>query len=216
MQGQQNRLQNGRGKTNSGGGPDQPMNELDVYQEAIESTVDDDLLEDVLLGLGNYSNSEYWQQVESFRNGLYASTAFTRRLFKRAVQETKTELAIEGYEYHVRGDDGTVQKHAFEGWKDLPEGKQADLDRRRWIDDRKEEIWEEMAEEAQANAIVEIAGFESDWTPPHWRMMMMRHEASRSRGARLLDNLFGRVDEIRSDNGGGSGSVIEQLRGGSS
>ena len=31
------------------------------------------------------------------------------------------------------------------------------------------------------------------WTPPFGRMVKFRHEASRSIGARLMDNAFGRV-----------------------
>jgi len=45
--------------------------------------------------------------------------------------------------------------------------------------------------QARIQMIEKYSGIDRNWVPPHWRMLQARHEASRSRGARLMDNLFG-------------------------
>lgn len=157
-----------------------PSSSLDIYDEAVKPSADDEFLDSSNLGLGYYETKEYWLQVESFRKGLYADAAFSRTLIERSISETK----------HFLGR---------EKWENLPDGKREEYDRRRYIDIKGEEIWEQLDEAQKFETLGEVTGITSDWRPPFWRMMMMRHEASRSRGARLLDNLFGRVSEFKSD-----------------
>ncbi|UXF50875.1 MAG: hypothetical protein HQRvContig02_15 [Haloquadratum phage sp.] len=154
-----------------------------------------------------------WQQVESYRNGLYASAAFRRIIDERATRETKTEIAINGYSYTI---PDTQRQREFKGWDEMEPAERRELweeelrqsetepfDRRRWIERRGEQLFEQLQqdthEEARrfpaTEAIKELAGHSGTWDPAHNRMLMARHETSRSRGAQLLDNVFGRVKE---------------------
>lgn len=168
---------------------DQPASELDLYLKAIDGRVNDAFLDQVNLRLGNYQNQEYWQQVQSFKNGLYAESAFGRRILDRSIEETKRQLAEERYAA-IGEDDETT------------------MDRRRFIETRKEEIWDEMAPEdpnapdPRVEHIQRVAGIDGDWAPPFWRMLKMRHEASPSRGSRMADNLFGRVKQLYNSSDG--------------
>ena len=161
-----------------------PSSELEIYDTVVDPGVDDSFLDRVNMGLGNYADGEYWQQVESFADFLYAESAFKDLLIERAIDETKTELALEK-------------------WRELDEaGELPDLgadheyrSRQAWIEAKKAEIWESLEDEERLDELKEIAGISRTWTPPHGRMLMMRHETSRSREARLLDNFFGRKTE---------------------
>jgi len=171
-----------------------------------------------------------WQQVESYRHGLYAGAAFRRIVEQRAKQETKTQLAIGGWSCvkpgsntgrtkEWKGWDEMTQEEREELWGDLRNSPDEPFDRRRWIERRGEEIYEKLlemtspedrrypADEAEA----EFSGYSGEWEPPHNRMLMMRHEASRSRGARLLDNVFQRVKKHISD-GDSGGSRLGRSR----
>ena len=199
---------------NDGAGRDGPVNELDMYNRAVEPPVDDDFLGSMNLGLGYYSSREYWQQVESFRQGLYADAAFARPLNQRAIEEAKRGMGLEA-------------------WNNLDEDEREKKDRRRFIRAKGEERWqglmpsktaseytsqqerEEEAARRRRHAIDNYAETSLGFTPPHWRMIMMRHEASRSRGARLLDNLFGRVREFMGEAAKAAQDQIEQVGGGS-
>jgi hypothetical protein len=165
-----------------------PPTEIDLYDEASGSTVDDPFLSRNNLGLGNYGKQAYWQQVESFADGLFGDTAFGRLLTKRAVAETKRKLAVEGWTCE-KASGGVIE---FDSWDE--QSKWEDHERRQAIRERGEEIWNRLDDEQKAAAVEEQAGA-GTWTPPQWRMLMMRHEGSRSIGARLMDNLFGRVQE---------------------
>lgn len=163
-----------------------------------------------------------WQQVESYRNGLYASAAFRRLIDERATAQTKTELAIHGYEYTI---PDTNRQRQMRGWEEMDPDERRELweeelahsddepfDRRRWIERRGEQLFEQLQkdthEEARrfpaTEAINEIAGHSGTWDPAHNRMLMARHETSRSRGAQLLDNVFGRVKEHVTEGDSGS------------
>ena len=154
-----------------------------------------------------------WQQVESYRNGLYASAAFRRLIDERATKETQIEIAVNGYEFTI---PDTTQQRRLEGWEELSPERRREIwedalahsedepmDRRRWIERRGKQLFEELQkatrEEARrfpaSEAVKEIAGHSGTWDPAHNRMLMARHETSRSRGAQLLDNVFGRVKE---------------------
>lgn len=199
---------------NDGNARDGPVNELDMYNRAVEPPVDDEFLGSMNLGLGYYSRKEYWQQIESFRRGLYADAAFRRPLNHRAIKEAKRAMGLEA-------------------WEKLDEDEREEKDRRRFIRAKGEEKWqnlmpsktaseystqqerEEEAARRRRQAIEEYAESDIGFTPPHWRMIMARHEASRSRGARLLDNLFGRVREFMGDAKQAAQDQIEKVGGGS-
>jgi hypothetical protein len=153
-----------------------PNSTTEIYGKVTEPTTDDDgFLGSTNLGLGNYRDAEYWQQMTSYRRGLFAHAAFHRKLIAKAVRETKRALAAEE-------------------WANLSESARASQTKRAYLQERGAEIWrEELSEKQRRAKMEEHAGISPDWRPPHWKMLIARHEGSRSRGARLLDNLFGRV-----------------------
>lgn len=194
-------------------GHQQPRDQLDLYNSVVDSTAVDPFLDRQNLGLGNYKDPEMWQQVESYRHGLYASAAFRRLIDERATRETQIEIAINGYEYTI---PDTTQQRQMKGWEQLEPDERRELwvdelrqneaepfDRRRWIKRRGEQLFEELQKDTReeahrfpaSEAIQEIAGHSGTWDPAHNQMLMARHETSRSRGAQLLDNVFGRVKE---------------------
>lgn len=199
----------------------QPTSELDIYDRATRPTSDDPFLDNVNLGLGNYDSKEYWQQVAAFKQGLYADAAFSRRLLERAIEATKRDLARERWaDLDAEGRAEAVADHLDE---DVDEPS-----RRQFVEATKDDLWrnlgpdadderytdqelEQARLEARMREVESRTGISREWTPPQWRMVQMRHEASRSRRARLLDNLFGRVTEVRND----AGEAAEKLLGGS-
>ncbi|MGZ0745731.1 hypothetical protein [Haloparvum sp. AD34] len=199
---------------------DAPASQLDIYQQAVDSTVDDDLIEDLLLGLGNYSDAEHWQQVESFRQAVYSDGAFASAIGELAIEETMHRIAKDGWHEEIEaGADGrkTVYDIDYTGWHELDDEEQAVTDRRRWITEHAEKIWEDLPAQLRVHALIEHAGTTGDWKPPQLRMLMMRHESSRSRGARLIDNLFGRVsvNEVVGENSDEKASKLrDKLRNG--
>jgi len=168
-----------------------PPSELELYETAVESGADDQFLGSINLGLGNYTAREQWQQVESYTRGMYAESAFGRQLFERALLETQVHLGLHGHTYFDINRDREVSK---DGWLDLDD--QDSENRRDWILNRGQKTWDRLPDEEKKDLLAEIAGFEGSWIPPYWRMMQVRHETSRSKGARLLDNLFGRVKQF--------------------
>jgi len=198
-------------------GNQQPRDQLDLYNSVVDSTAVDPFLDRQNIGLGNYKDSEMWQQVESYRNGLYASAAFRRLIDERATEQTKTEIAINGYAYvvpdttheeQIKGWDEMTPDERREVWADeLAHSEDEPFDRRRWIERRGEQVFEQLQQATNeqvrrfpaSEAVNEIAGHSGTWDPAHNRMLMARHETSRSRGAQLLDNVFGRVKEHVTD-----------------
>lgn len=179
------------------GGPERaPGSMLEVYMHAIASRANDDFLDQINLGIGNYTNDEYWQQVKAFRKGLFADSSITRRLVERAVLETKMEMVDAIYDER---DSARILQGV-----DYPEPKR-DRPRHAYLEDEMDEVWRNLGyrtdeeqyttEEHQAWLIHEVTGLDYNWVPPQWRMLKMRHEASRSKDAHLLDDLFGRPPE---------------------
>jgi hypothetical protein len=155
-----------------------PSSQIDFYHKVVQAAAtDDEFLSANNLGLGNYDSSEYWQQIEAYRKTLFADAAFGRRIIDRAISQTQRALAEEE-------------------WEELPESTQKSKSRRRYLRERGEEIWDdELTDDQRIEQLRDVTGLTRDWTPPFFRMLLARHEASRSKGARLMDNAFGRVSE---------------------
>jgi hypothetical protein len=182
-----------------------PHKDLDLYQEAVNPNLSEEFLDANNLGLGNLTEAEVYQQIKSYRAGMFVDAALSDRLEERRLDETKRALAEEGWSYIT--EKGTQKE--FSGWaaKDDPS-----KDRRRYLEDRGEEIWEALPEEQQIEAVIEHTGA-PNWMPPHWRMLLMRNEASKSKDARTQDNLFGRVKRMITDGDSGDGkSAGERLK----
>jgi len=197
---------------------------LDLQSQVVDSTAVDPFLDRQNLGLGNYKEREMWQQVESYRHGMYATAAFRRLIDERAKREAQTEMAIDGYslvnpqtgnEVRLKGWEEMSPEEREETWAQLRTSPEERIDRRRWIQRRGVQLYEKLEKMNDSEqrrwpateAVRELAGHSGSWDPAHNRMLMARHETSRSRGAQLLDNVFGRVKEHVTD--GNSASLRE-------
>lgn len=175
-----------------------PGSDLDLYDKVVDPEISEEFLRDNNLGTGNYSEGELWQQVESYGQGIFADAAFAGKLLERRIEETKRTLAREGAKVLTEDVALTVT-----GWEDLSDEEKEELDeelqdRRRYIQEKKEELWSELDTDEKVTLVEEISGV-PDWMPPQLRMTLMRHEVSKSKGARTQDNLFGRVKEFQGD-----------------
>ncbi|QLD84618.1 hypothetical protein HWV23_02735 [Natronomonas halophila] len=189
--------------------PQRPHKDLDLYQEAVNPSLTEEFLNNNNLGLGNLTEAEVYQQIESYRAGMFADAALSDRIDNRRLEETKRALAEEGWTYI--NDNG--KKKDVSGWNGKGDSWKESEDRRRYLERRGEEIWDSLPEEQQFEAIVEFTG-RPDWMAPHYRMLLMRNEASKSKEARTQDNLFGRVKKlISNDDNGDGGGARERLRG---
>lgn len=195
-----------------------PHQDLDLYDKVIDPDSTDDFLNENTLGLGNLTEGEVYQQIESYGDGMYAQAAIGELLVGRRIEETKRELGKHGFSYTQEDEEGKV-KTFYDGWVDVDEsdkktheGEGMDPDRRRGIIKRGEELWEELSDDEQFLAVEKHAGL-PDWTAPHLRMLLLRNEVSKSKNARTQDNLFGRAKEIiERASSGSSGGAKEKLR----
>ena len=201
-----------------------PNDELDLLDEVANESVNDDFLSEQNLGVGNYSSREMYQQIQSFQHGLFSESAFGELLYARAIEDTQVTLAKEGWRYidpreqEVRKIDGWEEmskQRRREIWEDDLQQNGEQMTKRRWLERRGEKVFQSLIEARShesrrypaREAMDELAGWDGDWQSPHFRMIMARHETSRSRDARLLDNVFGRIkktiQETDRDDGGG-------------
>lgn len=177
-----------------------PASSLELYDTVINPETTDEVTEN--LGTGFYTEDEQWQQIESFKKGMYGDAAFGRRLAERAVDETILGLGRNGWEWYDERDNKYAKKEGFD-----PENCKPRESPRERIRERGEKIWKLLGlkgenddgMDEQLKAMIEYAGVTGDWTPPHWRMMEARHEASKSRDARTQDNVFGSRSESKKE-----------------
>ena len=164
-----------------------PGSMLEVYMHAIASSTNDSFLDQINLGTGNYDDSDYWHQLESFRQGLFADAGMTRKLMERARYETKQALVEAIYE---RPDSKILRDVNI-----LPKGARS---KREYFEEHGDRLWDSLGSEGmsteahQARLVHQVTGIPYDYTPPHWRFLKARHKTSQSKGARAMDDLFGR------------------------
>ena len=196
-------------KSNNG---ERAHSELDLFSRALDGST----FRDANLGLGNYTDAEYYQQAQQYKYGMFANAAFGRPLTERAVQDAKHGLARDGWKFkRKKQNQPQPETVTHDGWEGLGDDEQDEADRRRYFERRGDEIWDELPESQRRQALIEYAGVLRDWEPPQWQMLKMRHDASRSRDARLLDNLFGRGKQKVANAGQQAREKLEQLKGGS-
>jgi len=184
----------------------QPVDQLDLQNKVIESSGGNPLLELTNLGVGNYSEDYLWQQVRSYRKGLYAYIAFDRALTDLAIHETKVKLAREGFRHYNETRD------SVEMWEAIDEDA-ADVSRHDVLE-RGEEVWEDLGEarkgisKKQAAALLDKSGLGSEWLPVYWQMVAGRHEVSRSLDAELLRDMMTGIKHLRNDSDDDSAAKI--------
>jgi len=169
---------------------DDPRDPIQLYNRVIGPAIPDKFLERFNPGLGNHKRREYYQNVEAFFHGTYADAAFSEPIQDLAVIETKRSLGVEGVTWE--DDNGKVQTEP--GWNQLTDEEQAEkLSRRAYVEERGEQLWDQFSPAYKDALIRERTSYDGRFIPPHYRMIMMRTEASKSIDARVLDNVFGRV-----------------------
>jgi len=200
---------NGHSKSN-GTTVNSPRDELDMYSEILRPSGSNPLLEDTNLGQGNYDESYLWQQIRSYRKGLYAYTAFSGVLTKRAIYETKIKLAREGFTHYNESTEDVEQ------WDSLQE-EDIDDDESYWTAERErgEEIWNSLSDdrtplsEKQAAAVFRLTNISEEFMPIFWSMVSGRHEVSRSKDAELLRDMLTGIKHLRSDDESDASGLLE-------
>lgn len=228
-----------------------PNSQLDLYAQIVAPTSDEDFLERNNLGLGNYGDDEYWQQMDSFKQGMYGDAAFARDLVGRSIDHAKRQIARHYWdllppEKQEVLDPGRYARQVGDAiWAALPTSVATDdpdeyqalrrktlerianlpeLQHNRAHADAEDDLPEDVAEikrqvddlvgdggeavdvderllpvTSRLEALDRYADTDQNWTPPQWRMLQARHEGSRSRDARLMDNVFGRIKKLISN-----------------
>lgn len=196
---------------NSGGqGASRPNDELDMYGDLLQQSSANPLLQRTNLGQGNYDTDYLWQQVRSYRKGLFAYIAFSGVLSKRAIHETKIKLAREGFS-HWNEEDKTVDQWGALDEDDREDGESIWTAERR----RGEEIWQSLSDnetplsEKQAAALLEKTDVSEEFMPIFWQMAAGRHEVSRSKDAELLRDMLTGIKHLRSDPDGNAAALLE-------
>jgi len=181
---------------------EQVLDELGLQEQILKSSGGNPLLEGTNLGLGNYDTDYKWQQVRSYRKGLYAWIAFGNTLTKRQIYETKIKLGRNGFNAIYDDRDREVKTFPpLEEAGDDPE----DEERSSWNRalDRGRKIWRRLGDphqiftEDQISAISQKTGIDSEWQPLFWELVAGRHEVSRSEEAELLRDALTGIKELR-------------------
>lgn len=177
-------------------GRDTPSTQLDLYNRVIEPQTDDEFLNANNVGTGVYEDGEMWQQVELFSQSMVADAVFSAPLEGRARQEAKREIARSGYDYEVKRGPNDVERQSFPAYENRDEQVQ-DLSREEYAD----LVWDELPELVRYDAMRQLAGYSPSKRDPFARTLLSRHEFSRSRDGRLVDNSLTQVRETRGENG---------------
>lgn len=186
-----------------------PSDELDMYGDILRQSDANPLLENTNLGQGNYDTDYLWQQVRSYRKGLFAYIAFAGVLSKRAVHETKIKLAREGFS-HWNDEKGRVDQFDALDESDRKDNESIWTAERR----RGEEIWQSLSDdrtplsEKQAAALLEKTDVSDEFMPIFWEMAAGRHEVSRSKDAELLRDMLTGIKHLRSDPDGNVAGLL--------
>lgn len=165
-----------------------PRDELDLQHDLARQSSGNPLLSHTNLGTGHYTDDTLWQQIRSYRKGLFAYIAFGGMLTRRALYETKLKLGREGYRHYNEA------RQEVESYDPIEE---SDIDEREssWSAEleRGEEIWTRLGEaprpitEKQIAAVIKKTGVEPGrFLPVYWQMVSGRHDASKSLDAELL------------------------------
>lgn len=192
---------------------DAPRDELDMYQQILRPSQQNSILKTTNLGHGKYDDDYLWQQIRSYRKGLFAYIAFGDILSQRAVHETKVLLAREGFDFY---DESRGEPKSFDPLRE------EDIDEREssWNAELRygEEIWQRMGDwdqplsKEQVAAVIDKTGVDTEWLPIYWQMVAGRHEASRSLDAELLRDMLTGIKHYRQDESAADG--LAQIMGG--
>lgn len=197
-------MQKQKPKTNGTGSEQQSkkiLDELGLQEQILSGSESNPLLRDTNLGLGKYDDDYKWQQVRSYRKGLFAWIAFGRVLTKRKLYETKYKLGRDGFNSIY--DSSSMDVRTFEPLddSDVSEDESTwsaalELGRKRW-----QRLGEpdQVLSDQQLSAIMSKTGISDEWKPLFWELVSGRHEVSRSDEAELLRDALTGIKHLRDD-----------------
>lgn len=205
----QQQRRNGNGTASGSDERRGPRNDLELKTEILRRADGNDLFQNVNLGQGNYEDDDFWQQIRSYRRGLYMFIAFSEILTQQAVHETKVKLAREGIAHYDERTNEVIQEPPMSDDEiaDDQSSWEAELE-------KGEEMWQDLGDprqpitEKQGAAILKKANVDMQWLPVSWQMMIGRHEASRSKDAELLRDVLADVKQLTDKSDGPSSSSL--------
>jgi len=181
----------------------------EVVGQVLDSP-DGEIFDGSAFGLGNYDEKLYWQQVRGFRKAFATYQMFGPELRERAIIETQRSLAVSGHK-SLDHNDEMVKMPPYE---DKPAEEKADS---KWADTDADavtlseygrEIWAELdnpeadgLSDEQQKAMRDHTGVSGRFVSVFESLEDMRHEGSRSKGARLVDNVLTAAQTLRDDRG---------------
>lgn len=195
------------------GPPDtEGMTRGDTHEEFAESTVDDREIQRNNFGAGVYRNSELYEQTDRFKRTINANAGIGEDIRKRAKGEAWLRLGRKGWT--IRANDTLNRFPSYEEAFDIEEYANFAEEAKAKSDDKRDEeltygrlVWEDMSDLEREYAITELSSLDEPFDPPEFRVAKFFHEGSRSKGGRLMDNVFGRVRKMIQEgpDTGGSG-----------
>lgn len=189
---------------------------LDQVVRVLDSSDANELLELVNAGLGHYDEEMLFGQQESYRKGLIAHTGFSSLLTKRAIEQTKRVLALEGIAFYDEQGNEVKNYDPIDKSKEFTEGEKQSS----WNAQREygEKIWRKLGRadkpitEKQLAAVIKATGLEpGQWIPLFWDMFVGKHEMSRSLDAELIRLYLGEMYTVR-DNAENENTTQSLLR----
>lgn len=191
----------------NGDGDQEVRDNLDQIVRVLDSSDANEILEKVNAGLGNYDDQMLFGQKESYRKGLIAHTGFSSLLTKRAIEQAKRQLAVDGIAFFDEQGNEVEQFDPISETDEVVEGEKQSS----WNAEREygELIWQKLGRadqpinEKQVAAVVKATGLEpGQWIPLFWDMFVGKHEMSRSLDAELIRLYLGESYSLRDETEG--------------
>lgn len=177
------------------------------HEEFAGSTVHDRELSQNNFGAGVYQPSEVYEQTRRFKRTLNAQAGVGQDIERLARGEVFQTIGQQGYE--VTTDDETLTIPALDevvdedgdivAESDYAEQAARALQQSQSHDVELEygrQVFQTLPEYLQTHALTELSTLQSRFDPPEMRVTKAFHELTRSKGGRLMDNVFGRVREL--------------------
>ena len=200
-------MSSSRPVASNGHGAPRGVESEEVVAKALQSP-SGEVFDGSAFGLGNYSEQLYWQQVRGFRKAFACYQMFGAELRERAVVETQRRMARQGHK-SLDHNDELVRHKPFEelSEKRKAASKWAETDEDTYtLAEYGAHIWDDLdnpdadgLSKLQEKAMQEHAGVSDRFVSIFESLEDMRHEGSRSKGARLLDNALTAAQTLRDD-----------------
>jgi hypothetical protein len=173
------------------------------HERFAESTVHDKEISENNFGAGFYQNSEVYEQTQRFKQTLNAQASVGQSIERLAMSEVFQALATAGWEITVDDqthhfpplDEATKQSETEYANMAAKAQSRAKTHRQEPLEYGRQ-LFETMPDYLQTHAMTELSTLDGRFDPPEMRVTKFFHEATRSKGGRLMDNVFGRVKKL--------------------